>query len=353
MKKTFLLFLFISSKTYSMEFDNFKNDLLAENKNAIASSCILQAFENKEKIVDTTIHLAKGQHIKSVENILNVSIIPLCIPIKYNSRFLNFVRDFYLLFDTSDARKGAVTKLRALPDSNIEDIKGIDVILGAVSKTFSYDLQFLKDADIKNCTHVIDEIRNAIRVSKCIPTSIKELDYIQQRLETANRADIPNENEYLINVKSIDTSGEKTDVLQRFIELRKEIHREIIEKTNTVPDILEKIKAELDKIIRADLLTHVVPCIRLAAELFVNNKTEEVSISSEDMTSVFDDTRGKPQIVSTRGYVPLSFKSYIIACISSEVSRPPPTYDVLIKAVLSKELGLLYLSTFFSELRRK
>lgn len=103
-------------------------------------------------------------------------------------------------------------------------------------------------------------------------------------------------------------------------------------------------------------MRQVVPGMRLAAGLFVSDKMnigaeKEEAISSEEMLSVLDQTRGKSQIVSTRKYIPNSFVRYMLACITPSVLKgDPPRYDSVIKAVVSKELGLVYLSTFFPEL---
>jgi len=97
-----LFFVFIVCfNVYSLEFDNFRDELPAPKRNEIASRCIVASFDNENKIVDTAIHVAKGQHIMSEEEVCVAPKVPLCIPIKCGSNFLNFVRDFYLLFDTS------------------------------------------------------------------------------------------------------------------------------------------------------------------------------------------------------------------------------------------------------------
>ena len=202
------------------------------------------------------------------------------------------------------------------------------------------------------------KIINVIKVLNYIPTKIQMLNFMPNRLDAAKKAGIQETDPHFIAMKKVDTSGEKSDVIERFNKVREEFYSEVKEQTLVLLDLLERIKGELDPKIRGDLLRQVVPDMRLAAELFVSNKMnvgteKEKAISSEEMVSILDKTRGKPQIVSTRKYIPNSFVQYMRACITPYVVKgAPPRYDSVIKSVVSKELGLVYLSTLFPELLR-
>jgi len=296
--KSALFFIFIICfKVCSLEFDDFRNELSIPERNEIASRCIMASFENESKIVDTAIHIAKGQHIRAVEEICDLPIIPLCIPIKCEPNFLNFVRDFYLLFDTSPERKGAITKLNELRVAPIP-VKDIDVALQIIDRTFLVGAQLYPLGN--GVLELSSKIRNVIKVLSYIPTKIQMLDFMPKRFEAAKKAGIQETDPHFIAIKEVDPNGEKSEVIERFNKVGEKFYSEVKEQTLVLLDLLERIKGELDPQIRGDLLRQVVPGMRLAAELFISNKmnigTErEEAISSEEMLSVLDQTRGKSQ----------------------------------------------------------
>lgn len=226
--KSALFFIFIVCfKVYSLEFDDFRNELSIPERNEIASHCIMASFENESKIVDTAIHIAKGQHIKAVEEICDLPIVPLCIPIKCEPNFLNFVRDFYLLFDTSPERKGAVAKLNELRVASIP-VKDIDVALQIIDRTFSVGAQLYPLGN--DVLELSSKIINVIKVLNYIPTKIQMLDFMPKRLDAAKKAGIQETDPHFIAMKEVDTSGEKSDVIERFNKVRGEFYSEVKSK---------------------------------------------------------------------------------------------------------------------------
>jgi len=259
------------------------------------------------------------------------------------------------MFDTSSEREGAVTKLNKLRVTTML-VKDIDVALQTINRTFSIGVQlypFMNDI-----LELSSKIENVIKVLRCIPTKIQMIDFISRRLEAAKKAGIQETDPHFIAIKEVDTNGEKGEVVEKFKKIEEGFASEIKQQTLVLLDRLEEIKKELDPRIRSNLLEKVVPSMRLAAELFVFNKMnvgteKEENISSEEMLSVLDRTRGKPQIVSTRKYNQESFVQYMQACITpSALEGASPGCDSVIKSVISKELGLVYLSTFFPKLSK-
>ena len=367
--KGVFLFTFVACfEVYSLNFDNFKNDLSIKERNEIASRCIMESMSDSTKIVDTVIHIVKGQHAKSMEEVCAAPVVPLCIPIKCESAFLNFVRDFYLLFDTSVERKGAVTKLNELLQNGSISVRDMDIALQDITRTFLINVSFNGCAGVKAIMELNSEIRSIIKFLNCIPTRKQELAFMSNRLEAAKKAvekiakeagteNVSKINTHLKAIEAVDIKSEESKVIKSFEKLRGEFCRAIKEKTLSLLSFLGGIKNELDPQIRFKLLEVVVPSIRLAVKLFVDNLVtngpkKDTKISPEDMNSILDESRGKPQIVSTRKYIPTSFVQYVLECIAPSTLNKgvPPSYDLMIKAVVSKELELIYLSTFFPEL---
>lgn len=154
-KKALFLVSFSCSPVYSGEFSDFKNELSIWDRNAIASSCVRKSFDNEKKIVDTAIHVTKGQHLKAVEEIVGSTEIPLCIPIKCSSDFLDFVGNFYLMFDRTEKRQGVLTRL----DLYLQTLttEEVDRALKSMNKTLS--LSYLSTLKSRK----VEKIQEAMR----------------------------------------------------------------------------------------------------------------------------------------------------------------------------------------------
>ena len=317
MKKMFLLICVLLSEASSMNAQD-----------------ILESLNNKEKNINMAIHLAKRQHIKTKTEIEAQKKLPLCIPINCNSDLLVFIRDFYSLFDESVKRTGVISKL----SKNSSEIKLIQSGLTTVGKVLESEYSnSLNNEQIQNCLRQIKKLQDIIKVYNIVPTKDTDLPHVHRRIEGIQ------EQNYKDQLNTIATK-ENVPALVAFKELRASYLTNITADTCAFLVAIRSIKEALDQQLRMTVLEQIVPSILSAANLFVKNvATDDKEISSEEIVISQEIATNKLQLVCTRQYAQLEYKKYMKELqVEGSVNCA-----ATIKAVLSKEDEVKYLSTFY------
>ena len=119
------------------------------------------------------------------------------------------------------------------------------------------------------------------------------------------------------------------------------------EEVRSIIGDIERLYGTVDQLLVPKLKECIIPSLTRDAQIFIKNP---VDVSAAAPLVVTKECRSRiSQICVTRKYKKKNeeFKKYIKACLDEDVKASNPDYDVAIKAVISKDEGLIYLSTFF------
>lgn len=398
---------FVDSRTPTASFESFIDSLSTisiDEKQRTLWTFVETAFEDPIKSINLIKHLIKGQHLIPFSEINKKPSLPLALPINLKKDLFDFVKSFYLMFDISETRMGQIKKLKnflvtsRLNDENlikldpifrklipiaalstlspIEKMRSLTMlstseffkILKTLPKTRSLSIKdilitteslfkvmempcmtkFNGEELAKKC-FFISRLADLVGI---IPSQEKFIPFVERKIQAINKKTpfpIVEFNEFstqLINIIHEENTFEKK--IPEFKALKESIEQSIEMEIERLIVAITKMYEPIEE--------DIIPILRTTKQsilddifVFINNPD---NLSSTPIEANREMRRDIPQLCLTRKYsnTSLEFKKYIEACIRDlTITASNPSYDVLIKSVISKDEGIIYLSTFFAE----
>lgn len=397
---------YVDSRIQAVPFESFSDSLSTisiDEKQQNLWTFAETALENPIKSINLIKHLIKGQHLIPFSEIDRKQSLQLALPINLEKDLFDFVKSFYLMFDISQTRMGQIKKLKSflietrLNDENLINLEPTFRKLIAIatiptlseiekmrSLTTLPTLEFFellktlpktRPLSIKDILFTTESLFEVMKTpimtkfngeelaKKCffisrlaelvgvIPNQERLVPFVKRKIQTINKkilSPIAKFNELSTQLTAIiheestfEEKVSKFEILKKSIEqsIESEIESLIVTITGMYETVEKFIVPQLDKA-KQSILNDM--------SVFINNPDN----LSTALLEVKNEMRGGiTQLCLTRGYSSalIEFKKYIEACTKNTVTASNPPYDVVIKSVISKDEGILYLSTFFAE----
>lgn len=364
-------------------------------------------LEDPIKSTNLIKHLIKGQHLIPFSEIGEKLPIQLALPVDLEKGLFDFIKSFYLMFDISKKRMGAIQKLTLLlidtrfseenlakvtphiikldKAGNLGTLSGREQMrmLARFPPSVLFELlEPLKKSEsnplaINDLLAMIESISSVMKTPimakfhgeelekkclvisrladlvKAIPNNERSFQYILARIQSINKKITSPIGEFDDFSKQLKNIANKDSPFQNkvsdFKELKKSLEKSIEIKIEGLISDITGIYGAVEGFI-VQQLDKAKQSILEDMSIFINNPC---NLSANSLEVKKEEREGIQQLCLTRKYSNYSsnqeFRAYRNACIKKVFTGAALSYDVVVKSVISKDGDILYISTFFSE----